>query len=334
MLKNLLCGLLPILFLGPITRGGEAELLDVVKVWDKSPHNAFTDLIRFHDAWYLAFREGPQHAVPPTKDPGGTARILRSDDGKKWEPVANLDFGKGQDGRDPKLSITPDDRLMVLAAAAPQVRPNTRQSMVWFSKDGRSFGEPQDVGEPDWWLWRATWSPGKICYGIGYGPITTRPRTTRLYRSEDGVKFTVLIPQLTPEPGTGESTILFRKDGSAVALCRRDGTGTTNRVGTSSGDLTKWNFRDADGYLGGPMLLELPDGRIVAGGRYKGRTWLCWLDPKAGTLKPFLELPSGGDNSYPGLVFHDGLLWVSYYSQHEDKKCAIYLARVRIAAKS
>ena len=46
-----------------------------------------------------------------------------------------------------------------------------------------------------------------------------------------------------------------------------------------------------------------------------------------GRYEPALTLPSGGDTSYAGMVWHDGLLWVSYYASHEGKS-AIYLARV------
>jgi hypothetical protein len=59
------------------------------------------------------------------------------------------------------------------------------------------------------------------------------------------------------------------------------------------------------------------------------RTALCWLDVEAGKLTEFLTLPSGGDTSYPGLVFYEGLLWVSYYSSHEGKT-SIYLAKVKL----
>ena len=45
-----------------------------------------------------------------------------------------------------------------------------------------------------------------------------------------------------------------------------------------------------------------------------------------------VTLPSGGDNSYPGLVWHGGQLWVSYYSSHEGKT-SIYLARVEVPGK-
>ncbi len=49
---------------------------------------------------------------------------------------------------------------------------------------------------------------------------------------------------------------------------------------------------------------------------------------RAGSAKA-LKLPSGGDTSYAGLVLHNGLLWVSYYSSHEEKT-AIYLAKVKL----
>jgi hypothetical protein len=81
-------------------------------------------------------------------------------------------------------------------------------------------------------------------------------------------------------------------------------------------------------------MIRIPDGRYVAAVRlYDGsvRTSLAWIDPRTGTLREFLKLPSGGDTSYAGLVWHEGLLWVSYYSSHEDKT-SIYLAKVQLPA--
>ena len=57
-----------------------------------------------------------------------------------------------------------------------------------------------------------------------------------------------------------------------------------------------------------------------------------WLDPEEGELTEILKLPSGGDCSYPGLVWHNNLLWVSYYSSHEGKT-SIYLATVKFPAR-
>ena len=36
----------------------QPKLLEVQKIWDRAPHNAFTGLTRFNDRWYLTFREG------------------------------------------------------------------------------------------------------------------------------------------------------------------------------------------------------------------------------------------------------------------------------------
>ncbi|HBE42310.1 MAG TPA: hypothetical protein DDW27_14100 [Bacteroidales bacterium] len=35
-------------------------------IWDQAPHNAFTDLVKYRDAFYCTFREGSGH-VPGTK---------------------------------------------------------------------------------------------------------------------------------------------------------------------------------------------------------------------------------------------------------------------------
>ena len=51
----------------------------------------------------------------------------------------------------------------------------------------------------------------------------------------------------------------------------------------------------------------------------------------SGTGAEIVTLPSRGDTSYPGLVFHEGLLWVSYYSSHEGKT-SVYLARISLPA--
>ena len=82
--------------------------------------------------------------------------------------------------------------------------------------------------------------------------------------------------------------------------------------------------------------MRVPDGRIVVAGRDhigQTKTNLWWLNPETAKLTTLATLPSGGDTSYPGLVFRDGLLWVSYYSSHEGKT-SIYLAKVKLPPAS
>src|SRR3954468_10177861 len=88
------------------------ELVSVEKIWDRGAHNAFTDLIRWRDRWYCTFREADAHVGGD-----GKVRVLESADGKAWGPVA-LIAEEGIDLRDPKLSITPDGRLMIVAGGS------------------------------------------------------------------------------------------------------------------------------------------------------------------------------------------------------------------------
>jgi hypothetical protein len=45
-----------------------------------------------------------------------------------------------------------------------------------------------------------------------------------------------------------------------------------------------------------------------------------------------IKLPSGGDTSYTGLVWHKNVLFVSYYSSHEGKT-SIYLVKVKVKSR-
>lgn len=81
--------------------------------------------------------------------------------------------------------------------------------------------------------------------------------------------------------------------------------------------------------IGGPNSIRLPDGSLWAAGRRysEGRSTVLARMTRD-SCEPVLILPSGGDCSYPGLVWHNDLLWISYYSSHEGKT-SIYLAKIR-----
>jgi hypothetical protein len=75
----------------------------------------------------------------------GAVRVVSSSDGAAWTSAA-LPKSATEDLGDPKLSVTPDGRLMLLGATHPPKGP-TRQSNVWFSRDGRDWGKPVPVGD-------------------------------------------------------------------------------------------------------------------------------------------------------------------------------------------
>jgi hypothetical protein len=307
------------------TADTKPHLVSVQRIWDQAPHNAFTDLL-FHDGrWYCVFREGSRHVSPD-----GSLRVLTSDDGEQWKSLA-LVTDPVEDLRDAKLSVTPDGKLMLNGAGMQAEQPIRYHSMVWFSSDkGQTWSDAKRIGDPGFWLWRAQWHDG-FCYSMGYSTNRQRDqRSARFYRSRNGADYQLLIRKLNLPNGVGEDKILFLDDGSALCLFRNETGDKTGFLGRSSPPYDRWDWKSLNARIGGPNMIRLPDGRIIAVTRLydqQTRTSLSWLDADQATLTECLTLPSGGDTSYAGLVWKDNLLWISYYSSHEEKAC-IYVAKV------
>jgi len=303
------------------------EIVSVKRIWDAAPHNAFTDLIRFHDRWYCTFREGEGHVGG-----NGKLRILESSDGDTWSSAALL-AEENIDLRDPKLSITPDERLMMVAGGSIYEGKKLigRQPRVAFSKDGHDWSPPRRVLSPGEWLWRVTWHDGR-CYGVSYSMESTPQDEWRLtlWSSGNGIEYERITSLAVPgQPN--ETTLRFMPDGEMIALVRREGGNHRGWIGRSRKPYMDWTWHETSHRLGGPNFLRLPNGQMLAAGRSYGneaKTVLATFGPT--TYEPVLTLPSGGDCSYPGMAWHDGQLWMSYYSSHEGKS-SIYLARIRIA---
>jgi hypothetical protein len=302
-------------------------VVSVSRIWDGGAHNAFTDLIRWRDRWYCTFREGDAHVGGD-----GRTRVLSSSDGTAWTSAALIGEA-GIDLRDPKLSITPDDRLMIVAGGSVYdgTRSLGRQPRVMFSEDGTTWTPPQRILAEGDWLWRVTWHDGRA-YGVTYRtpPGGSSEWTATLVVSTDGRAFDEVTTFAVPGR-PNETTLRFIPDGEMVALVRREAGNRVAWVGRSRAPYTNWTWQETPHPIGGPNFIRLPNGDLWAAGRSGPGDPKTVLGPLSldGRFEPALTLPSGGDTSYPGMVWHDGVLWVSYYASHEGKT-AIYLARVRL----
>ena len=305
----------------------------VERIWDRAQHNAFTDLVRFNDRWYCTFREGSGH-VPGTN---GLIRIIASDDGQNWYSIARLSE-RGVDLRDPKISVTPEKRLMItMGGSYYQGRKLLKRiSKVSFSdKKGESFSAPQDVVMDDRiktnqdWLWRVTWNK-EWGYGVVYQAIEDKWNIHLVYTS-DGIEYTYLT-RFSLDGKPNETTLRFLADGKTmVALVRREGEDQMGMVGQSTPPYRQWTWNKLDQRLGGPNFLLLRDGSLLSASRVYRQdktygTHLARFD-LYGNFTPLMELPSGGDTSYAGMQLIGGHLYISYYSSHEDKT-AIYFAKL------
>ena len=188
------------------------------------------------------------------------------------------------------------------------------------------------IGLPVFWGGEAYRVDARLRYRVREGKLTFAYSLIREDKVLEAATKT-LIEKVDVE-GTypNETSMLFLADDTCLCLLRQDGKPSNGYLGTSRPPYTQWTWKQLDRKIGGPHMIRLADGRLLAAVRLYDkpvRTSLCWLDADKGTLSEALRLPSGGDTSYAGLVWHDGLLWVSYYSSHEGKT-AIYLAKVKV----
>jgi hypothetical protein len=306
----------------------EPKIISVDCIWGKAKHNAFTDLIYFQGKFLCCFREADEHAGGKN----GKIRILSSKNGKEWDSIALISL-KGVDLRDPMLSEMPDGRLMLNMGGSifKKEKLIICYPRVAFSENGSKWSSISTLDMPWEWIWRVTWHKG-IGYGVSYGHIIGQKRwIIRLYKTTNGLDYSFLT-RLKVVKFPSETTLRFLKDDTMVALIRRHGPAM---IGTAKAPYMKWKLNETDERLGGPNFLVLDDGRMFGSGRLhrtekrKKCTYTALAKMSLTSYEPLLVLPSGGDTSYPGMVYKNGKMYLSYYSSHEGKS-KIYFATIKI----
>jgi hypothetical protein len=311
------------------------------KIWDQANHNAFTDLIKWKQQIYCAFRTGNNHVPRRREDDGKIQIISTSDEGKTWESVIEIAV-PNIDLRDPKLSVTPDDRLMILAGGSHYKDGQIvdRIPYVAFLSDRQpTLGDSHQVEihkvvidpsveSPNDWLWRVTWHEG-AGYGVVY-QSSYENGGLHLVKTTDGIKYQCVKSfDLGGKPN--ETTVRFDNIGTMHVVVRNDEL-KMGHYGVSESPFESWTWQKVAFRLGGPDLIQLPQGKWMLGTRAYGTTSTTVVGQLNGdgTFDPMITLPSGGDTSYPGFLLHDDELWVSYYSSHEGRT-SIYLAKVKLS---
>jgi hypothetical protein len=323
------------------------KLESVRRLFDDGNHNAFTDLCRFHGQIYLTFRNCPDGHMLFTSS---RIIVMRSTDGQNWQQVHSFSVPQ-RDVRDPHFLVF-KDRLFVYSGTwwvnpndSVQRDINDHLGFCAWSDDGATWHGPVLLnGTHGYYIWRAATFDG-VAYLNGRRHrdfIVVEDRRERdalmeswLMSSLDGFNWT---PRGLIQPHGGDETaFLFEDDGGILAVARGMGQRPA-QVCRSQPPYTEWTQVNLDRHIGGPLLTRW-GARYLVGGRKtinKDRpvTAIYWLEND--TLQEIMELPSGGDNSYPGFVELSptrGLL--SYYSSHEGSgtslaPSAIYLAELSL----
>jgi hypothetical protein len=331
----------------PLEQGDlpQVTVSSVRRVFHNGEHNAFTDLCQYRGQLYLTFRSCPDgHMVHPT----ASVIVLRSQDGEKWDEVHRFRVEQ-RDTRDPHFLIF-RDRLFVYSGTwfsgkttLPREKYDLNQHLGYaaWTDDGAAWHSPIMLeGTFGHYIWRAASfgskaylcgrrKPGFQIGGRGEGETVEAV----MLESDDGLIWRKRA--LFQETAGDETAFLFESDGSVLGVGRHGGRKEAQLL-RSNPPYTTWKRTSLDRFIGGPLLTKWGN-RYVVGGRKitpdRGpKTFLGWLD--GDRLTEFAELPSGGDNSYPGLVgISQARALVSYYSSHERDASgqpitAIYLAEL------
>lgn len=294
--------------------------------FDNGEHNAFTDLCHFQGRTYLTFRSCPDgHGVNPTS----TIIVLCSEDLQTWRQVHRFSVAK-RDVRDPHFLIF-QEKLFVYTGAwycgdsAPkQYELNEHLGYAAWTGDGTTWHSPIMLeGTYGHYIWRAATYGGKayLC-GRRKREFVHDPGRNRqliesaILQSDDGLVWRK-AGLFQAEHGD-ETAFLFEEDGSVLAVARSGPRPA--QVCRSLPPYKMWRRTDLDRYIGGPLLVKWGE-RYLVGGRKMIKpappvTTLYWLSDDR--LHEFAELPSGGDNSYPGFIeLSPTRALISYYSSHE-----------------
>ncbi len=331
--------------------GEQAKIISVDRIWDRAGHNAFTDLVSFNKTFYCVFREGGSHTPKNGENAmiNGSIRIIASKDGENWISVAHI-FEKDIDLRDPKLTITPDNRLMILMGGSVydgKVLKSSRGRACFYNPETKNLSIihkiniDNKISTGSDWLWNVTWH-NETAYGVVYQGVKNQLNnySTHLVKSADGINFEYISSlELTTSPN--EADVKFLGDNKMVIIIR----GKQGAIGASAAPYKNWEWNTLPVALGGPELIVLKNGKLICATREynKGnanRTILAEVT-LAGDFKKLVTLPSGGDTSYAGMIIKDGILYISYYSSHEGQttiynansekgvgKTSIYLAKI------
>lgn len=318
----------------------------VRRAYSNGEHNAFTDLTRFRGHLYLTFRSCPDgHMVHPT----ASIRILKSaDEGQTWTENHQFKVAK-RDTRDPHFLVF-RDKLFVYTGTwysgdktipPKEYDVNLHLGYAAWSDDGQNWHSPVMLeGTFGHYIWRAA-AHGDKAYLCGrrkpefevLGKGEPRTMESLMLESDDGL---VWRKRAVFQTVVGDETAFrFEPDGRVIAIGRH-GEGKEAQLLYSFPPYLDWDRRSLNQSVGGPLIVKWGDHTIVGGRKTTKdagpKTTLNWLVGEK--LVEFAELPSGGDNSYPGFVeLGPNRALVSYYSTHEKDDSgrtltAIYLAEL------
>ena len=306
-------------------------------------YKAFPDIIKYEGFYYVCFREGKSHVG---YNDLGSIRILKGifhDDTSRWTwNTIGLLSQEGYDLRDPKFFLSPNKSLhLIIGGSILNEKGETIMMVPHVARfNGQQFQlekahvDQSAQGPHGQWIWRVTQNPSdKKGYALSYGKGTS----LSLMRTADGVTFDA-IAEISSKPlkDLSEGTLRFTENGKAFALIR---CGKTTIIGTASPEqgYTQWSLQTIPLRVGGPNCILTKGFQGWAATRYyflqpdnslDEALLVAYIDEK--TMTPILQLRSGLDVGYPGIILEEnGSLTLTYYVSESEESSTIYITKIQ-----
>jgi hypothetical protein len=310
----------------------EAQILSIQELPDQTYlHNAFTDIIKYNNSYFICFRSSDKHVYGNN----GIIQIYKMNGDEEWTHMQSIELDTA-DLRDPKFLVSPDNNLHIYIHGSifnNKELANTLDLRYTFI-DG-SWKNPQIVKVFDYdsiispWPWRISWI-GDTAVTFAYSSVEFN-----LYYSIDGLNFEKSSNSLFLDKFPTEATTRSNNEGLFTVVRRNHGD---TFMLSSKCINSNWSILDTIEIrnFGGPNFIFFDDQNIILCGRMT-------IDSSTETLpllhynlskynwKELLVLPGNKDMGYPGIFKQGDNLHISYYStDRHNIKTSVFHAIVEL----
>ncbi len=321
-------------------------------VWWDGYHNAFTDIINFNGYFYITFRHATSHGVGGR----GKIYVIRSKDLKTWDLIKEFPaFPDSRDPKLFRFKNSLGVLFFSCPADIKKYKEGFKVYIA-YSMDGEVFTDPIEIKNYGLCFWKIRNFKEKL-FATAYERkkkkiymfISEDGRNFEKVSEiieEDGVNETDLLFEKD-----GKCFAVIRREDYPIP---KMSVSKASILAISKFPYKRWECYPLNFIVEAPNIFKFK-GKKYVGGRifllpssppYKvstfselevkeifltpigeirnidsfsfvRKTGILELDVENKKLKLVKILPSGGDTSYCGSIINEGILYLSYYSQHE-----------------
>lgn len=290
----------------------KASDVSVNYILNNSNHNAFPDLVKYKDVWFIAYRESTDHLYKGSSK----IKVLKSLDFRTWNEINVFEI-ELWDLRDPKFSINESTGELYLHLTK-QIINSTRyervknytvfEDEIGAFKTNLSLLNLDNAYRNDW-LWHPIWVHGNL-FANGYS-LNNGIRTY----SYSNIKTNPKLLSKMSQVGWSEASSQVVND-SVFTIVR---TNENAKLGVArlEEDKIDYKWRDIEiDRIGGPNIKHFKKNLFFIAGRVNTDFRIYLYDSSKNSLNLLIRATTqNADSGYSGMQLDKGILYAVYYKQ-------------------